>query len=196
MSMMIYWDLPQSSISAMLCTIFFGSVLNIVRPNVKKKRIKRRKKRLWHRRKLPYYLVRRCRSRVGNRPESVRTSRRASLAIKTAKRNLQSRKRMKRAKFRRTLEYIQDGFDNPTYMKFRLGGLSYSKINTFVNHIDATKLMRTLTCAQVEPIMSQEETQEEKILALILRANEIARKLNGNDYFSLPLVFDSGASGG
>ena len=196
MSLMIYWDLPQLSISATLCTIFFGSVLNLVKPTAKKKRIKQRKKHLWHRQHLPYYLVRRCRSRVGNRPESVLTSRQASLAIKTAKQNFQSRKRMKHAKFRRILEYIQDGFDHPTYLKFQLGGLSYSKINTFVNHIDATKLMRTLTCAQVEYIMSHEETQEEVIQALILRANEIARQLNGNDYFSLPLVFDSGASGG
>ena len=43
--------------------------------------------------------------------------------------------------------------------------------------------------------MSHVETQEEKIKALILRANEIARKLNGDDFFSLPLVFDSGALG-
>ena len=52
-----------------------------------------------------------------------------------------SRKRMKRAKFRWILEYIQDGIDNPTYLKFEIGGLSYSKINTFVNLVDATKLM-------------------------------------------------------
>ncbi|KAL7462233.1 hypothetical protein ACHAXS_002622 [Conticribra weissflogii] len=198
------------------------AIKNLCTPTVRRcvRRKRKRYRRVWNQRKLPYHLVQRCYRRGRHRPPGSQyynnRFRRDWCAWKRQQRvNAKGRRRYKQAKQRRFVDRCIQQFNIiTTPPKFTLSAIDQCKLSSFCTYIDPTRPLsvassassfRWKTCNKLATIDEEIAVLGERVLnACTLmekgsfdRFLEVAATLDGNTNFStLPLVNDSGASSG
>lgn len=168
----------------------------------KRKKKRKSRKKIFHRRKLPYWLVIRCRRRKGNRPSRIYgPTRREQLLTRREKR--------RRYRHGRNLRVWRGLYNESTNTLSELIGLSRAKfqldelptamIDEFVKSLGPGGIQQDIKTFD----LSTPEQIERGLPNLVLRAHYVGGRyvqsmgyLNAMSVSECPLIFDTGASNG
>jgi len=169
----------------------------------RKKKYKRKsQKKVFHRRKLPYWLVIRCRRRKGNRPPRIYgPSRREQLLTRRMK-----RRRYRRGRNLRVWRGLYDESTNTlsewisvSRAKFQLDEIPTAMIDEFDKSLGPGGIQQDVKAFD----LSTPEQIERGLSNLVLRAHYVGSRyvqsmgyLNAMSISECPLIFDTGASNG